>query len=120
MKKLRWKATITKWMGNGADLWMTVAIIVALVIMIIAAFSISAHAHELHFTEWSDTRDPIVASGWVHDVGFVLATDADADGVPDHFWLICKRGDLTHVGLHVEPLTYETAHKYLLERRLTE
>ena len=119
--KYRLQVTVDKWLGKGADRWLTVAIIVAFIILMVAALSInSAHAHDIHFSKMMETACPVVASGTVEGVGFVFGTDCDADGNIDNFYRVYKAGDLVHIGLHAEPLTKETAHKILLLQGLTK
>lgn len=42
MTKYRIKATVDKWLGVGADRWLTLAIILALIILVVAAFTLSS------------------------------------------------------------------------------
>ena len=118
MGKERWKETFHKWFGTStADRWLTVAIILAFVLMFIVALSIRpAHAHGIHFSDIINKQCPIVVQGRIEGIGYVFATDCDDDGVPDNFWLLYKAGDLNHIGLHVKPLTKDTAAKYLILR----
>ena len=122
MDYLRTKVTIKKWMGKDtADRWLTFSIIVAMIVMIIACFSLeSARGHDIHFSKMMETACPVVASGTVEDVGFVFGTDCDADGNIDNFYRVYKAGDLEHIGLHAEPLTKDTAAKILILQGLTQ
>jgi hypothetical protein len=77
--------------------------------MFIAALSLeSASGHDVHFKD-VNIQQPVVAQGWINDIGYIWATDNDNDGLPDEFWRLYKGGDFTHAELHVEPLTPDTA-----------
>ena len=103
MSKDRWIATYRKWIGNHpTDRWLTIAIIVALIIMFITALMLSnAEAHDIHFEDVVNDDNPVIKSlGWVEGEGFGMCT---ADGC----WIVYKGGDLAHVCLHVKPYNLE-------------
>jgi hypothetical protein len=106
----RWRATYIKWFGkHPTDRWLTLSIILAMVIMFVAALTLSdANGHDIHFKD-VNIQQPVVAQGWISGLGYIWATDNDGDGLPDEFWRLYKDGDLAHAGLHVEPLTPQTA-----------
>ena len=119
ISKYRFRATVDKWIGKGADMWLTIAIVVALIILIVAAFTVSiSHGHGIHLSDNQDTMCPVVASGWVEG-GYILATDCDGDADADHFWKVHKHYDLKHVALHLIPLSKGTAAKILLLQGLS-
>lgn len=102
--------------SNSYPIWwfITIWVLLLLVSIFSVMFCSKAEAHSIHFEEMIHTQCEVVAQGWVIGVGFVFATDCERnDGVPDTFWLIYKDGDLSHVGLHIKPLTQDTA-KYIL------
>jgi len=83
---------------QGQDKLLTIAIIVAFIIMFITALTLSkANAHGIHFKDIINDDNPVTQSlGWIEGEGFGMCT---ADGC----WIIFKDGDLNHSCLHVKP-----------------
>jgi len=116
MDGLKWYRVVATWhKWTTPDRLLTIVIILAFVLLFLTALLVgSADAHGTNFRDIQGELCPCVAQGWVESVGFVFATDCDSDGTPDNFWRIYKAGDLVHVGLHIEPLTMDSAKKMLL------
>jgi hypothetical protein len=105
------------WAGSreGSDRLLTVAIIVALIIMFIAALTLELHAAEdtEPFTTFKTflKHNQITAQGRLEGVGYILyAQDKGCDDTcPTTFWLLYKHSSLPYTGLAVRPLTKEQA-----------
>ena len=121
MDGLKWYRLVATWhKWTTPDKLLTIAIVVAMVILFIAAISIGkATAHETHLADMVGKFCPVVASCTVQGIGMVIATDCEGnDGYPDTFWRIHKHYDLKHVALHVEPLTEYASRKLLIIHQL--
>ena len=117
--KIRLQATLHKWLGrNASDRGLTVAIIVAMIVMFIAAFTLQAEAHDLHLSDIQEQLGPMVTNFiWIEGFGYIGATEG-YNGAPRQWWLFYKsiESPSGHSGVHAKPLTAEQA-KELMEAK---
>lgn len=84
-------------------MWMG---IVALTLFMMLGWYDFTHAHGVHLSDVQNDFCPMVAGpNWHQGIGAVLATQCE--GQPMTWWLMSKKGDFTHVGVHVEQLTLQ-------------
>jgi hypothetical protein len=109
--KIRLRATFHKWFGDDtADRWLTTAVIVGFILMIIAAYTVNAYAAEpfTSFDTFAEHHD-MKMIGQAEQVGWILsAVDKGcSEDCVTTYWLLYKHFGLGYSGLAVWPLTWE-------------